>query len=41
MDNAVIHESKMIRERIESNHCHLYSDTYHPETKSMEEFLVS
>ena len=40
MDNAVIHKSKMIRERIESNHNHLlYSVPYHPETNSIEEFF--
>jgi len=40
MDNAVIHKSKMIRERIEDNHNHLlYSVPYHPETNSIEEFF--
>ena len=40
MDNAVIHKSKMIRERIESNHNHLlYSVPYHPETNAIEEFF--
>jgi len=40
MDNAVIHKSKMIRERIESNNNRLlYSVPYHPETNSIEEFF--
>ena len=40
MDNAVIHKSKTIRERIEDNHNHLlYSVPYHPETNSIEEFF--
>ena len=40
MDNAVIHKSKMIRERIEDNQNHLlYSVPYHPETNSIEEFF--
>jgi len=40
MDNAVIHKSKIIRERIEDNHNHLlYSVPYHPETNSIEEFF--
>ena len=40
MDNAVIHKSKMIREKIESNNNHLlYSVPYHPETNSIEEFF--
>jgi len=40
MDNAVIHKSKMIREKIENNHNHLlYSVPYHPETNSIEEFF--
>jgi transposase len=40
MDNAVIHKSKMIREKIEHNHNYLlYSVPYHPETNSIEEFF--
>ena len=40
MDNAVIHKSKMIREKIEDNHNYLlYSVPYHPETNSIEEFF--
>ena len=40
MDNAVIHKSKMITEKIENNHNHLlYSVPYHPETNSIEEFF--
>jgi len=40
MDNAVIHKSKMIKERIEDNQNHLlYSVPYHPETNSIEEFF--
>jgi transposase len=40
MDNAIIHKSKMIREKIEDNHNYLlYSVPYHPETNSIEEFF--
>ena len=40
MDNAVIHKSKMIREKIEYDNNHLlYSVPYHPETNSIEEFF--
>ena len=42
MDNAVIHKSKVIRETIENNKNELlYSVPYHPETNSIEEFLIS
>jgi len=37
MDNAVIHNSKMIREKIEDNHNYLlYSVLYHPEINSIK-----
>ena len=40
MDNAVIHKSKLIREKIEyDNNNLLYSVPYHPETNSIEEFF--
>jgi transposase len=40
MDNAVIHKSKLIREKIEDDHNHLlHSVPYHPETNSIEEFF--
>jgi transposase/transposase-like protein len=40
MDNAVIHKSKLIREKIEyDNNKLLYSVPYHPETNSIEEFF--
>jgi transposase len=40
MDNAVIHKSKLIREKIEYDNNHLiYSVPYHPETNSIEEFF--
>jgi len=40
MDNAVIHKSRMIKERIEENLNHLlYSVPYHPETNAIEEFF--
>ena len=40
MDNAVIHKSKLIREKIEyDNNYLLYSVPYHPETNSIEEFF--
>ena len=40
MDNAVIHKSKLIREKIEDDHNHLlYSIPYHPETNAIEEYF--
>jgi putative transposase len=40
MDNAVIHKSKLIREKIENDDNHLlHSVPYHPETNSIEEFF--
>ena len=40
MDNAVIHKSRMIKEKIEENLNHLlYSVPYHPETNAIEEFF--
>jgi len=40
MDNAVIHKSRVIKERIEESLNHLlYSVPYHPETNSIEEFF--
>ena len=40
MDNAVIHKSKLIREKIEyDNNYLLYSVPYHQETNSIEEFF--
>ena len=40
MDNAVIHKSKLIREKIEEDHNHLlYTVPYHPETNAIEEFF--
>jgi hypothetical protein len=40
MDNAVIHKSKFIREKIENdNNNLLYSVPYHPETNAIEEFF--
>ena len=40
MDNAVIHKSKLIREKIEYDNNHLlHSVPYHPETNSIEEFF--
>jgi hypothetical protein len=42
MDNAVIHKSKLIKDKIENDgNKLLYSVVYHPETNSIEEFLVS
>ncbi len=42
MDNAVIHKSKIIRETVEdSKNKLLYFMPYHPETNSIEEFLVN
>jgi len=40
MDNAVIHKSKLIREKIEEDHNQLlYTVPYHPETNAIEEFF--
>lgn len=40
MDNAVIHKSKLIREKIEEDHNKLlYTVPYHPETNAIEEFF--
>ena len=40
MYNAVIHKSKLIREKIEYDNNHLlYSVPYHPETNSIEKFF--
>jgi len=40
MDNAVIHKSKLIREKIEDDNNHLlYSIPYHPETNAIEEYF--
>jgi len=40
MDNAVIHKSKLIREKIEKDQNHLlYTVPYHPETNAIEEFF--
>ena len=40
MDNAVIHKSKLIREKIEEDNNHLlYTVPYHPETNAIEEFF--
>ena len=40
MDNAVIHKSKLIREKIETNNnTLLHSVPYHPETNAIEEFF--
>ena len=40
MDNAVIHKSIKIREKIEYDNNHLmYAVPYHPETNSIEEFF--
>jgi len=40
MDNAVIHKSKLIKEKIEeSKNYLLHSVPYHPETNSIEEFF--
>ena len=40
MDNAVIHKSKLIREKIENdNNYLLYLVPYHPETNSIEEYF--
>jgi transposase len=40
MDNAVIHKSIKIREKIEkSGNNLLYSVPYHPETNAIEEFF--
>jgi transposase len=40
MDNAVIHKSKSIKEKIEqTNNKLLYSLRYHPETNAIEEFF--
>jgi len=40
MDNAVIHKSKLIKEKIEKGKNHLlHSVPYHPETNSIEEFF--
>jgi transposase len=40
MDNAVIHKSKLIKEKIEESKNHLlHSVPYHPETNSIEEFF--
>jgi len=40
MDNAVIHNSKMIREKIEDNHNYLlYSVPYHPEKIALKHYI--
>ena len=40
MDNAVIHKSKLIKDKIENDSNKLlYSVLYHPETNSIEEFF--
>jgi transposase len=40
MDNAVIHKSKLIKDKIENDSNKLlYSVAYHPETNSIEEFF--
>jgi transposase len=40
MDNAVIHKSRLIREKIETNNnTLLHSVPYHPETNAIEEFF--
>ena len=40
MDNAVIHKSKLIKDKIENDSNKLlYSVPYHPETNSIEEFF--
>jgi transposase len=40
MDNAPIHKSKLIREKIEEDHNNLlYTVPYHPETNAIEEFF--
>lgn len=40
MDNAVIHKSKKIREKIEKDSNYLlYTVPYHPETNAIEEFF--
>jgi transposase len=40
LDNAVIHKSKLIKDKIENDgNKLLYSVAYHPETNSIEEFF--
>ncbi len=40
MDNAVIHKSRLIREKIEEDHNNLlYSVPYHPESNAIEEYF--